>query len=248
MRKLLGLLLLCTGCSTMLGFEDLHAAPPDGPADATIDTAIGCDAGVASVDVLEDTMIVPQSGDPNPSIRFGASTGINLGLNGASRLLLRFDLASMPAVTSALATTTGTITATLVLHFSMTGNATTFQVYALADGWNEGTGNYFGASWNQRIGIDSGNQTPWQAAGADGLNDRSQLALATRVTDAAEATAGGQLQVTFSVDGAARSEVLGRLANNRLSLVLVPTAGGQLFVAAREGMPGGTQLAFAICP
>jgi len=250
-RGILGLVLLCSGCSTLLGFEDLHAidaAQPDGPVDAAIDTAIGCDAGVASVNVVEDTMIVPQSGDPNPSIRFGANTGINLGLNGTSRLLLRFDLASVPAVTSALATTTGSITATLTLHFYMSGNATTFQIYALSDGWNEGTGNYYGASWYQRIGIDSGNQTPWQVQGADGLNDRSQLALATRVATAAEATAGSQLQVTFSLDGAARTEALGRLSSNRLSLILVPTSGGQLFVAAREGMPTGTQLAFSLCP
>jgi hypothetical protein len=240
-------LLLATGCSRLLGFEDLHASDA-GSIDAERDAPVTCDAGMVTVQVAEDTMLVDENGNPNPSIRHGADPINDLGLNGTSRIVLRFDLSSAPAVTSALAGSSGTLAATLTVRMAMTGGATTFQVFAASDGWNEGTGNYVGASWFQRIGQSSTVQTPWQQPGADGLADRSQVPLATRVVTASEATANATLAVTLPLDGTARSEVLARLASGRLSLLLVPTAGGTLFLSSRESVPAATELAFAICP
>jgi hypothetical protein len=253
MRAIAMTIALCAGCSKLLGIEDLHPrdAGPD-LVDVNPDVpVVGCDAGLASVAVLEDTMLLDEGGNMNPSIRHGADPTIDLGLNGTSRLLLRFDLSSAAAATTALAGASGTIAATLTITTAATpqGAATTFQLFAATDGWNEGTGNYVGASWYQRIGISSGNQMPWQIAGADGTSDRGQTVLATRaVTTAEAAAANNQIHTTFMLDGNARADIAARMVSNRMSLLLVPTAGGTLFVTSRETSASATQLAFSVCP
>ena len=251
----IGLTLAGSGCSKLVGIEELHAHDAN-MTDVAIDTPVipGCDAGVLVAPLAEDTMML-DDGNANPSIRYGASDTLNLGLSGTSRVLLRFTLTQ--AMVDALGSG-GAVEATLSITLRSSGGgcggacpnaATTFQVYALTDGWNEGNATpYVGASWSNRIGLASTMQTAWQTAGADGTSDRSQLALVTHQVTASEAAAAGPIAVTFPLDGQARSEMMARVAGSRLSLIVVPTAGGSLFLLSREAAATASQLSVSVCP
>ena len=253
MRTALALALACFGCGKVLGIVDVH--PHDAGGDALIDVP-GCDAGVLMATVSEDTELLPDVSptNPDPSIRYGTYDTINVGQNNVSRVLFRFMLPQ--AMVDALAASSDSIEATLLVTIRASGGActgmcpnaaTTFQVYAASNAWNEGGAAHVGACWYQRF-QDATMMLPWQVPGGDGASDRSQVVLATEIVSAATATAAGQLRITFPITAQARTEMMARIAANRMSLMLVPTSGGALFLDSREGLASATQLAFSVCP
>lgn len=238
------------GCDAVFGIDRLarHDAGIDAaPVDAAADAA-ACTRRALSATLLEDTALIASScGGAN---RLGKATNLNIGQDGTSRVLLRFSLS--PEISAAIADDVvvgGTLKITLRPNDCACTNApTNFQIYAATDGWNEGNGtDYNGADWCNRIGIASGNQTPWQASGADGSSDRSQYVLGTRNVTAAEVMPPGAIMVPFTVDSQLRAELRARAINNRLSLLLVPTAGGTLFLYSREGLATASTLTIDEC-
>jgi hypothetical protein len=128
--------------------------------------------------------------------------------------------------------------------------ATTFQVFAVTDDWDHGTvpvgdPGYEGAGWCHRKQTVAGDGVAWQMAGAEGTDDRSSVALATIVVDAQTATMGGAFVAPLDLGPSQRTELLARMAGTRLSLILVRTSGGPLFLTSLES--GKTSLAITTC-
>jgi hypothetical protein len=251
--RVLGLIVLA-GCDLVFSLDDdpdvdagIDATAPDAPPTCTRQTLTAV--------LLEDTSLVPSiCGGAN---RTGKATNINLGQEGNSRVLLRFSLT--PQLVAAFdddVVVGGSLTiAPRPNDCACTNAPTNFQVHVATDAWNEGTGgDYSGADYCNRIGVASGNQTPWQVDGADGSSDRSQIALATRAVSATEVALFGSappiiapITTDFTVDAQMRAELRAFAIDGRLSLLLRPTAGGTLFLYSRESLSTSATLTFDEC-
>ncbi len=219
------------------------AVHPDAPPDAYV-----CTERELPAMLVEDTFL-PEALCGGP-MREGEATSLEVGESGSSRVLLRFELTQDILDGLANGTTTGgTLTVTLRPDDCPCTNApTSFDVFAATDGWNEGTTTgSTGADWCFRIGLGSNLQTPWEQSGANGPNDRSQIALASHEVTSADLATPGAITTPFELDTSLRGELMARVAENRLSLALVPTAGGTLFLYSREGSATATSLSFRDC-
>lgn len=238
---------LGAGCASAFGLEppQLHDATVEALADGP-----SCISVMATL--VEDTMLLDQ-GNTNPSIRFGASDTINIGQAGVSRILLRFQASQ--SIVDALGPAGGAVEASLSLMIRTSGgacgstcpsNATSFEVLVANNYWNEGSPSaaYLGAEWFNRYQTTMTNGQPWQAPGADGSIDRSTVVLGTA---AVAAGASGTTLVTMPLDSTRRADLNARLEGGQVSLILVPTSGGPLFLYAREGSASSATLAFSIC-
>lgn len=215
--------------------------------DASPDAYVCTDRDLRAM-LVEDTFL-PEALCGGP-MREGEATSLELGESGSSRVLLRFELT--PDILDALAdgtATGGTLTVTLRPDDCPCTNApTSFDVFAATDGWNEGTATgSTGADWCFRIGLGSNLQTPWQESGANGPNDRSQVVLASHDVTSTDLATPGTVTVPFTLDASLRGELMAQVAENRLSLALVPTAGGTLFLHSRESLVSATTLSFHEC-
>lgn len=252
MRFIAGFVVLLAGCDLVFELSgpstdsQVDAAGTDAlPADGTP----SCTRQTLAATLLEDTALIPSMcGGAN---RVGKATNINIGQNGNSRVLLRFELS--PELVAAFdddVIVGGTLTITPRPNdCACTNMPTSFQVHAATDGWNEGTGgNYSGADFCNRIGIAENNQTRWQIDGADGSDDRSQFALATRAVTANEvALPFAPIVTELAIDADLREELRRFAENSRISLLLRPIAGGTLFLYSREGLATATTLTFDEC-
>jgi hypothetical protein len=194
----------------------------------------------------------------NPSIRFGASSTINLGQVGGgntrSRVLLQFALTSdQIAAIGTGAATAASLTVTIrASGIDCSGTcpnaATTFDVRTARHGWNEGaTGPYQGAGWCNFNQSAMGNGAPWQVAGADGPLDRGSIVLATADVGLVQASTAGPVEIPIGLDATRLAELVDWTAGSRLSLLLIPTGGGSLFLHSRESSPDSAQLTLQRC-
>ncbi len=219
------------------------AVHPDAPPDAYVCTERELPAMLVEDTYLPETLC-------GESMRQGEATSLAVGEGGNSPALLRFELTQdiLDALNDGTATG-GTLTVTLRPDdCPCTNEPTSFDVFAATDAWNEGsaTGSN-GANWCYRIGLGTNAQFPWQESGASGPEDRSQVALASRDVTSTELETPGAITVPFTLDTSLRGELMARVAENRLSLALVPTAGGAVFLYSREGSATATSLSFRDC-
>lgn len=247
----LGVLVLLAGCDAVFGLDpvDLPAVVDAAPIDAPPDTPPGCTEHELSANVAADTMLLDVN-QCDPSIRYGAATTINVGQNGSSRVLARFvlDDKAVQAINEGVAVR-GQLKITLRPNdCSCTNMPANFQIFAATNGWNEGSAAaYDGAGWCHRQRTPSTQGIEWQLHGADGTSDRSQIPLATRAVTAAEVATPGEILTTFELSDTLRGELAARIVGNRLSLILVPTGGGTLFLYSREARAEATQLSITEC-
>lgn len=251
----LGVVVLLAGCDAVFGLHRVgpvnDAAPVDAPVDAPADAPDGCELHDYVSSVVDDTMLLDDEHDQcDPSIRYGAATTINVGQNGSSRVLMRFalDNEAQQAITQGTA-----IRAQLKITLrpndcQCTNQPTNFQIFAATHGWYEGNGAaHDGAGWCQRVRRSDGEMQLWQAPGADGTSDRSQVALATRVVTAAEVATPGEIVTTIELNDERRNEIAARMVGEWLSLILVPTGGGTLFLYSSEGHAQPMELTITEC-
>ncbi len=238
-------------------------APIDGATSADAGTedasAVGCDASTFVTTASADTMLLDVN-NPNPSIRFGKTDTLDVGLQGCtgcgqSPVLLRFPLTN--DMIGALAVDGGATSATLTVTMRASGGAcggncpngaTNFFVFAANDAWNEGNGgSYSGAEWTNKVGNSSTSQTPWEVPGAKGATDRSTMVLASATVTSNQAATAGPIEITFAIDAAKAAELRTWSTNGNLSLLLAPTSGGTLFIMSREGKADASQLSISAC-
>jgi hypothetical protein len=246
-------LILLGGCHVVFGVDP---SATEAPGDAAEDDGASIDAPSCSastphtMQVIEDTFILPDNTTCNPSIRFGTLPNLNLGQDDVSRVLLRFEL---PAeLVSQLQANAALGDATLTLAVSdvaPSSGGIELEVYPLTNEWNEGlpATAYSGASWCNAVGTDSVTQTPWKLNGADGAADRGQDVLGTRPVLDPEATPGNLIDVRLpgSRIGAIRSWI--SQEKGYLSLIVIPTLPGTLFLQSREANDTPARLEIAVC-
>jgi hypothetical protein len=238
------------GCDSVFDLDQVRPdVMPIQVVDAEVPDTATCERQAMEVTVVEDTMLLSDNcGGAN---RSGTSTNINIGQGGTSRVLLRFELSAemVQALADGSATDARLSLALRPNDCDCTNMATTFQVFAASNDWNEGTdASYFGADWCNRFGYGPAAQTAWQLHGADGASDRSHTVLATRIVTGAEVTPpSATIDVGFTLDETLRTDLRARMSATRLSLILVPTSGGTLFLYSRDGavsMPASTLTLF----
>lgn len=231
------------------GVTDAEAPTVDAPPDAPPCTP----RAFPPVTVIADTMLIDENDNMNPSIRRGADDIINIGLE-QSRVLLRFALS--PVMLERLEPgVPGPASALLTISLrpndcpgGCTNGPTSFQVHAATNDWLEGNGmTYNGAAWFARRQVSSSDpaRVDWQLPGANGPLDRNPARLGGDVMVANPA--GGPLSIPLPLSDVAIAALRERVAGSQLSLLLVPIAGGTLFLRAREDSAAATTLAFSIC-
>ncbi|HVK85118.1 MAG TPA: hypothetical protein VM513_13470 [Kofleriaceae bacterium] len=248
-------LVLLGGCQLVFGVEPTVTEPigdagADGASDDAGDGRVCTSSTPYTMQVIEDTFIVPDNTSCNPSIRFGTFENLNVGQNDLSRVLLRFQLPK--EVVSQLQQGLPLDDARLSLAVSDLGISSELElaVYPLTNEWNEGFPMtvYSGASWCNAIGVDAGTQTPWNANGADGFGDRGQIPLGGRTILAIETMPNNVVDVKLP---AARISSVGNWVSTDkgyLSLILVRTsATGTLFLQAREANQIPARLEMRVC-
>jgi hypothetical protein len=249
--------LVVSGCHSVFGLTELtppvDAVPvPDLPApDAPSCLAIR-DLPAPTVD---DTMLLHEMDlNCNPSIRYGDDSIINIGQPVAnaprSRVLIRFDVSV--AIRSALddgVAIGGLLTLALRPNDCPCINQpTTFQIFAASEDWNDGTGAvYSGAGWCNRRQTNSGDGIGWQMNGADGPLDRGSIPITTRDVTAGELGLPWSIEIPFALDAGTRTELRSRIANDHISLILIATSGGPLYLRAIDQNPSASILTIREC-
>lgn len=167
-------------------------------------------AAVVTFNATQDTRIISSL----PDISFGAGTVLSLVTNAErqDRVLLQFDLSSIPAGQTI-------VSATLQLNadpsIDLGGNPTgqPIDVYRLTNSWNQAQ-----ATWNDRAA-----STPWATAGGDyvGTGGNPYASNSTVIPN----NYSSVVPLTWNVSSLVNEWYTGSQANNGMLLLTSPTVG-----------------------
>lgn len=259
MRILVALALASSGCHLVFGSgpapllddaagdaassDATDAASDDAAPDARPD-ASGCVGTEHVATILNDTYIIPDvwpnvDEECSPAARYGKANSLNLGAPvsntpSISRVLLRFQVPISLLTSLAANETLGSATLRLQPVMpcpSCMPATTTVTVHGLTDSWVEGEGgSYSGAGWCMKNGLSEDNQIRWGLPGADGPAERSDALAALTVSNPVVSS-----PIELPIPAATAPELATWISGNHLSLILIASSGGPLYLYSREG-------------